>query len=157
MLSSSVFRKDISFNKSPFEVFLRLNPTEEKTHDIAVFLIQWQKWGKRILRPVKFQDNVSVILVPSREEYLRADLGSHLWWNKSEQSRFQDEAAVEVRLYRERFQKPISHDQAVKELYQPEYDHLHNNVIDNAKVTLPNKTLALFKILWQRLFERLGM
>ena len=55
-----------------------------------------QKMDKTIIRKVRFQTSVRVILIPSRPEYIAAGLLPVLWWEKSDFPLFKTAAVSEV-------------------------------------------------------------
>jgi hypothetical protein len=48
---------------------------------------------------VSFKESVSVVLVPTREEYIKSNLANNLWYNESDYKAFATDAIREIDSY----------------------------------------------------------
>ena len=69
-----------------------------------------------IEKKVKFCKNVKVILIPTLNEYIEAQLKSVIWWNDEDYKSFKSEAVIEIKQYIEKY-PDISVKEAISLLY----------------------------------------
>lgn len=85
-------------------------------------------------RNIHFNEKVSVLLIPCRQEYVEANLSNVVWWKSPDYRQFQFDAFSEVKeSLKGKILTSSNVKQALKELYQNEYE-LKMNTYLNATV-----------------------
>ena len=97
-----------------------------------------QMMTKRNNKVIHFNEKVSVLLIPCRQEYLEANLGNIVWWKSPDYRQFQFDAFSEVKeSLKGKILTSSNVKQALKELYQNEYElklNTYMNTIRNSDI-----------------------
>ena len=97
-----------------------------------------QMMTKRNNKVIHFNEKVSVLLIPCRQEYLEANLGNVVWWKSPDYRQFQFDAFSEVKeSLKGKILTSSNVKQALKELYQNEYElklNTYMNTIRNSDI-----------------------
>ena len=101
---------------------------------------------KRNNKVIHFNEKVSVLLIPCRQEYLEANLSNILWWKSPDYRQFQFDAFSEVKeSLKGKILTSRNVKQALKELYQNEYElklNTYMNMIRNSDIdVLPSSNV----------------
>lgn len=93
---------------------------------------------KRNNKVIHFNEKVSVLLIPCRQEYLEANLSNIVWWKSPDYRQFQFDAFSEVKeSLKGKILTSSNVKQALKELYQNEYElklNTYMNTIRNSDI-----------------------
>lgn len=71
-------------------------------------------------RKVKFQSQVRVVLIPSRSEYVSANLALYLWWEETDYTFFKASAISELKEHMRFKSEKCTTKEAIQILYQPD-------------------------------------
>ena len=97
-----------------------------------------QMMSKSNNKVIHFNEKVSVLLIPCRQEYLEANLGNIVWWKSPDYRQFQFDAFSEVKeSLKGKILTSSNVKQALKELYQNEYElklNTYMNTIRNSDI-----------------------
>ena len=80
---------------------------------------------------VRFDNDVKVVLIPTREEYEEAQLTNLLWWSEDQYKQFKKSALAELKLFLLAYPS-LDTKSALKIIYQPIENSEAENVIHNA-------------------------
>jgi len=72
-------------------------------------------------KKVTFSNQINAILVPTKNEFIKAGLYNYIWWNSSDYKCFDGDAVREIRDYV--YIKNVHILTAINELYQPNPNH----------------------------------
>lgn len=85
-------------------------------------------------RNIHFNEKVSVLLIPCRQEYIEAKLSNVVWWKSPDYRQFQFDAYSEVKeSLKGTLLTQSNVKQALKELYQNEYELKRNTYLNAMK------------------------
>ena len=74
-----------------------------------------------IYKKVTFSNQINAILVPTKNEFIKAGLYNYIWWNSSDYKCFERDAVHDIRDYV--YIKNVDILTAINELYQPNPNH----------------------------------